>query len=678
MQCRMELHADGNVKPLMHPINGGKLCVLGLSSGALLNNTDRLTTPLVRKNDVLTPSSWEEALEVAAQGFEQIANDHGFAANAVYGGGSLSNEKAYLLGKFARIALKTPHMDYNGRYCMSAAAAAQNQVLGMDRGMNRPIADLPQHDLIMLIGSNAAECLPMLMPHLMEAKRGGTKFITLDPRQTTTANLSTLHLALRPGSDLALANALLNLVEKDWEFINAKTEGFEVALEAVRDCTPEWAAELCGLKVEEILEAARLLNAAQNPLILTARGADQNVRGVKTSLAFVNLALALGAEFGTLTGQANGQGGREMGQKADQLVGYRLIENQADREAVAKVWGISPDELPRKGHSAFEILQAIDAGEVRGMLVLGSNPIVSSPKSDWVREALARMEHLVVIDPFLSETAAHAKVVLPGAIWSEETGTTTNLEGRVVLRKALQDPSAGAKKDLEILCTLAEKLGAKKFFDFQDSKQVYDELRHATSGAKADYFGITYARLEAGEELFWPCPNESHSGTPRPFAEQFATSNGKAKFIATPNSELSENTSATYPLILTTGRVLYHYLTGNLTRRIERLNKKSPAPHLEVHPETAQKLGLFEGAMGKLTSRRASAEYIVRLNPKIRPDTVFVPFHWDGPLAVNRLMNPALDPICRMPEFKFAAVSLTPIGAVGRRPTVQPEPAYAD
>lgn len=665
MQCAMQLHADGTVKPLPHPVNGGKLCVLGLTSGELLGHADRLRTPLVRKGGRLEPVSWEEALEVAVQGFRHVAAEHGKSANAVYGGASLSNEKAYLLGKFARLALGTPHVDYNGRYCMSAAAAAQNRALGLDRGLNRPLADLPRYDVILLVGSNAAECLPMLMPHLQRAKEGGTRFIVVDPRRTTTANLAALHLAPRPGTDLALANSLLYLLARDHRldhgFIAEHTRGLREALRAVQGCTAAWAAEVCGLMPYEIEQAAQLLASARKALILTGRGADQNSRGVATSLAFINLALALGAEFGTLTGQANGQGGREMGQKADQLPGYRDVEDPADRRAVAGVWGIEPEQLPGKGYSAFEILQAIARGEIRGMLVMGSNPIPSSPRSDWVRESLERMEHLVVIDSFLSETARHAKVVLPGALWSEEDGTTTNLEGRVVLRRAVRLPPAGARSDQEILCALAAGLGAGRHFSYGSPKEVYDELRRATRGAKADYYGITWGRLEAGEELFWPCPSEDHPGTPRPFAERFAHADGRARFSPTPFRPSAEEPAAHYPLYLTTGRVLYHYLTGNHTRRLGRLFRKYPEPLLEVHPETAQRLGLAEGELAEVSSQRASARYRVKHNPKIRPDTLFVPFHWDGQQAINRLMNPALDPICQMPEFKVAAVTLTPV-----------------
>ncbi|WP_211224830.1 molybdopterin oxidoreductase family protein [Meiothermus rufus] len=658
----MQLHPDGTVRPLPHPISGGKLCVLGLTSGELLGHAERLRTPLVRKGGRLEPASWEEALEVAVQGFRHIAAEHGKSANAVYGGGSLSNEKAYLLGKFARLALGTPHVDYNGRYCMSAAAAAQNRALGLDRGLNRPLADLPQHDVILLAGSNAAECLPMLMPHLQRAKEGGTRFIVVDPRRTTTANLATLHLAPRPGTDLALANSLLYLLARDqrldYGFIAEHTQGLEEALEAVQGCTAAWAAEVCGLMPHEIEQAAELLAGARKALVLTGRGADQNSRGVATSLAFINLALALGAGFGTLTGQANGQGGREMGQKADQLPGYRDVEDPADRRAVARVWGIEPEQLPGKGLSAFEILQAIARGEIRGMLVMGSNPIPSSPRSDWVREALARMEHLVVIDSFLSETARHARVVLPGALWSEEDGTTTNLEGRVVLRRAVRPPLEGARGDQEILCALAAGLGAGQYFDYSRPKDVYDELRRATRGAKADYYGITWERLEAGEELFWPCPSEDHPGTPRPFTQRFAHADGRARFSPTPFRPSAEAPTTHHPLYLTTGRVLYHYLTGNHTRRLGRLFKKCSEPLLEVHPETAQRLGLAEGAVAEVSSQRASARFRVKHNPRIRSDTLFVPFHWDGSQAVNRLTNPVLDPICQMPEFKVAAVSL--------------------
>ncbi|RDI94465.1 nitrite reductase [Meiothermus sp. QL-1] len=660
MQCRLQVVADGSVAPLVHPINGGRLCVLGLSSGALVQHPERLTTPLVRKDGVLTPCSWEEALEVAAEGFLRIARTHGPAANAVYGSGSLTNEKAYLLGKLARLALKTPHVDYNGRYCMSAAATAQNLAFGLDRGLNRPLADLAQHDLILLAGSNVAECLPMLMPHLMAAKRGGTRFIVVDPRQTLTAKLADLHLPLRPGTDLALANALFKVLPKNQAFIEAHTQGFEEALKAVEGCTLAWAAEVCSLEVGALEQAVALLSQAQRPLILTGRGADQNARGVQTTLAYINLALCLGGEFGTLTGQANGQGGREMGQKSDQLPGYRSIENPADRAAVARVWGVSPEALPGKGKSAFEILEAIEQGEIRGLLVLGSNPAASSPQADRVRSALARMEHLVVIDPFLSETASLARVVLPGSLWFEESGTTTNLEGRVVLRQALQDPPKGVRRDWETLVDLAQRLGAGAYFRYQDTEEVFNELRQATRGAKADYFGITYERLKRGEALFWPCPHPHHPGTPRPLAQGFAHPEGKARFFPTPYTPPAEATDAQFPLALTTGRVLYHYLTGNLTRRIERLRKKSPEPYLEVHPETAKRLGLEEGRPCEVQSPRARARYTVRLNPKIRPDTVFVPFHWEGPLAVNRLTNPALDPLCGMPEFKFAAVSLAP------------------
>ncbi len=674
MQCAMELRADGSVKPLEHPINGGKLCVLGLSSGALVSNGDRIVQPLVRRHGELVATTWEHALEVATLGFIETARTFGKSATAAYGGGSLSNEKSYLVGKFARTILQTPHIDYNGRYCMSSAAAAQNIAFGMDRGLNRPLADIQKHDLIFIAGSNAAECLPMLMPHFQEAKKNGATFVTVDPRKTTTSNLSTLHLQIRPGSDLALANGLLNKIistgKVNEKFVQTKTVDFSKAATSVSECSEAWSAEMCGVSEADLEIAFELLVSAKNPLILTGRGADQNSRGVKTSLSYINLALALGAEFGTLTGQANGQGGREMGQKADQLAGYRNVENMEDRKHMAKVWGVEESSISGKGLSAFEILEAIGRKEIRAMLVLGSNPIVSSPNSDAVRKDLAEMDHLVVVDSFMSETARNARVVLPGAIWSEEDGTTTNLEGRVVLRKALQAPPEGAKTDLEILCDLAKRLGGEKLFPYENSEEVFEEIRLATRGAKADYSGIDWSRLEAGEELFWPCGVSNPAGTPRPFVHQFAHPDGLARFSATPYTGLTEQVSTSRPLYLTTGRILYHYLTGNLTHRIERLEKKVSQPYVEVHPDTAALLGLVESEFATLETDRGTAQYSVKLSSKIRPDTLFVPFHWEEKLAINRLMKPVLDPVSRMPEFKFATASITPVLEVLNREVV--------
>lgn len=668
MQCAMQLseNTEGvGVTGLEHPINKGKLCVLGQNSAKLFDHSARLTQPLVRKQGKLVAASWEEALERAVAGFKFLRFKYGNDANAVYSGASVSNEKAYLLGKFARVALKTRHVDYNGRYCMSSAAKAALMAFGLDRGLNMPLEDIPKHDVIMIVGSNPAETLPIIMTYLLAAKKAGTQFIVLDPRKTSTATMAALHLPVKLGGDLAVANALLKLIAEqnkgDHAFIASRTTGFEEIKAYLDTISLSELVDQSGLSEASILKATKLLTNANNALILTGRGNDQNSRGVESTLAFINLALSLGANYGTLTGQANGQGAREHGLKADQLPGYRLISNPKARAQIAKLWSIREAELPQEGYSAFEILKAIGQKEIRGMFVLGSNPIVSSPDKDKVETWLAHMDHLVVVDSFLSETASVADVVLPGSLWAEETGTSTNLEGRVLLRQALRRPPQNARTDLSIILELAHKLGAETSFNYDannPSEAIFNELRLATKGAPADYFGITYKRLNVGEELFWPCPSEQSIGVKRVFLEHFAHENGKAKFHLSKLEPLAETSSEAFPLQLTTGRYLVHYLTGNFTRRTPLLNNKRPEPLIELHPDTAETLGLSNGQAARLKTRRAEAIFKVKLSKKIRPDVVFIPIHYDGEQAANRLMNPTLDPYSKMPEFKAAAASL--------------------
>ncbi len=673
MQCQMRLTEtlEGvTVQGLDHPINKTKLCVLGQNSVSLFDHKERLTQPLVRKNGRLVPVSWHEAMKKVVDGFKSIQKRSGNSANAVYSGASVSTEKAYLLGKFARVALKTPHIDYNGRYCMSSAAKAAIMAFGLDRGMNMPLEDIPKHDLIVLVGSNPAATLPIIMNYLLDAKKQGTQFIVIDPRKTITANLATLHLPVKLGGDLALANLLLKHIiaggHQNADYIAERTNNFDNVKSYLKSLTAYSLSRETGLDDTDVAQAVQLLTSARHPLILTGRGNDQNSRGVDSTLAFINLALAIGANYGTLTGQANGQGGREHGMKADQLPGYRLISDTAARQQVSELWGIAETELPQAGYSAYELLQAVGQKEIHGLFVLGSNPVVSSPDKDNVKAWLKDMRHLVVVDNFMSETASLADVVLPGSIWAEETGTTTNLEGRVVLREALKPPPQGAKTDLEIIIEIAQQLGSTAFeYDLSQPEllpeYINDEFRLATKGAPADYFGISYARLRQGEELFWPCPDESTTGVKRIFEKGFAHPDGKAKFQVIPFTTLAETQSIEFPLQLTTGRYLQHYLTGNHTRRSPMLSKKMPEPYVEIHPDTALKLKLTDGELARLKTRRAESLFKVKLSSKIRPDVIFIPMHWEGEQGANRFTSTALDPQSKMPEFKAAAASLTAV-----------------
>jgi assimilatory nitrate reductase catalytic subunit len=634
-----------------------------------LEHKERLTDPLIRKEDgSFRKATWNEALDVVAAGMKQVREKYGPSANAMFGSGALSNETVYLLGKFARLALGTPNIDYNGRYCMSSAAAAQNAVFGMDRGLHFPLADLALSRVILIAGANVGDCLPPILVQLRKAKKEGAKIIVADPRGHATSRLADLHLALKPGSDLALANALLHELAVmhvlDWDFLKARTSGFNEALEAVQSCSPEWAAKLCGIPAEQIRETARMLAGAKPALILTARGVEQHAKGPEMVMGFINVALGLGqvgipgGGFGTLTGQGNGQGGREHGQKADQLPGYRSIEDPKDRAAVAAAWGVDEKVIPGKGLSAQELFQASHRSEIRSMWVIGSNPAVSAAKGGEVAESLAGLDFLAVSDLFFSETCRLAHVVFPATAFAEEDGTMTNIEGRVIVRRAALRPRGEARPDWRALCDVAARLGCAEHFAFHRSEQVFDEFARVTKGGRADYSGLSYAKLERNKGVFWPCPTPNHAGTTHLFAESFRHADGRAHMRPTPWRVEAEEPDERYPLRLTSGRVLEHYLSGNQTRRLEPLVQAQPKPFVEMNPALAERLSLKEGQSARVSTRRGSLVLPVRLNDAQREDTLFVPMHWGGEESVNRLTLDALSPISKMPEFKHCAASL--------------------
>jgi assimilatory nitrate reductase catalytic subunit len=682
LQCGIRLDAseaaprvDGNPD---FPVNRGALCIKGFTAGDTLRHAERLRTPLVRDaGGELVAASWDEALDRVATGIRAAQERHGRDAVGVFGGGSLTNEKAYLLGKLARVALRTKHVDYNGRFCMSSAASAAIMTFGVDRGLPFPVEDIARADAILLVGANPAETMPPLMQYIQEVRASGGALVVADPRRTLTAQSATLHLRLAPGSDAALANGLLHVLLRegliDREFIAERTEGLDAVRGVVTTYWPERTERITGVAEADLVRAARLLGTARRPMVLTARGAEQQAQGVSNVLSFVNLALALGrrgqpfASFGTITGQGNGQGGREHGQKADQLPGYRRIDDPSARAHMARVWQVPEHDIPGPGRSAYELFDAIGApAGVRALLVIGSNPVVSAPRARHVAERLRALDLLVVGDFFLSETARMADVVLPSAQWAEEDGTTTNLEGRVILRRRASPPPDGVRTDLEIITAIAERLGGGAWFASAEPRDVFDELRRATAGGVSDYSGITYDRLEGGDGLFWPCPSTEHPGTPRLFADRFATPSGRARFHAVRHTEPAEQPDAAFPFHLTTGRVLAQYQSGTQTRRVERLARLAPEPTAELHPIAARRAGVADGSLVTLVSRRGEAVARARITRDIREDTVFVPFHWGGMESINRLTNPALDPVSRMPEFKVCAVRIEPHASARR------------
>jgi NAD(P)H-dependent nitrite reductase large subunit len=665
-----ELAITGNRQ---FPVNKGGLCVKGWSAGETIGHPDRLTSPLVRDaTGTLRISSWESALEHVATRVRDLQARHGADATGVLGGGSLTNEKAYLLGKFARVGLRTSNIDYNGRFCMSSAAAANLRAFGIDRGLPFPLEDIASADAILLAGSNPGETMPPLMQYFRAQRERGGKLVIADPRRSATAGWADVHLPLRPGSDAALANGLLHLLVRagsvDETYIGSRTEGFDEVRQLIADYTPGRTSELTGVAEPDLLEAARILGSARHVMVLTGRGPEQQSHGVRNALSYINIALALGqvgrspGGYGCLTGQGNGQGGREHGQKADQLPGYRRIDDPEARRHLAGVWQVPESEIPGPGMSAFEMLSSIGRpGGVRALFVFGSNVAVSAPDGRRVEERLRALDLLVVSDFFLSETAALADVVLPSAQWAEEDGTMTNLEGRVVLRTRARQPPDGVRTDLQAIVALAGGLGRGAWFRSGEPREVFEELRRASAGGPADYAGITYERILAEGSLHWPCPDIAHPGTPRLFADGFPLPGGRARFHPIPSQPPAEPVDEDYPLHLTTGRILTQYQSGTQTRRVAELIDLTGEPVAEISPSTARRLRVEEDGKVALSTRRGTGRFSVKVTDAIRDDTIFVPFHWGGEQSINRLTNPALDPISRMPEFKVCAVRAEPV-----------------
>jgi assimilatory nitrate reductase catalytic subunit len=673
LQCGMTVREEPDgprITARDFPTNRGGLCQKGWTAAELLTNGARLTTPLARssRSEPLRPVTWDDALDRIAAAIRRTHQRHGRDAVGVFGGGGLTNEKAYTLGKFARVALRTSAIDYNGRFCMSSAAAAGTRAFGVDRGLPFPLSDLAAAETILLVGSNPAETMPPFTRWLAEQQEGGGSLIVVDPRNTPTARRATLHLQITPGTDLALANGLLHLViaagHVDEDYVQDRTTGFADVARIAATYWPERVERITGIPVAELRAATQLLVGARPAMVLTARGAEQHSKGTDTVSALINLTLALGlpgtpgSGYGCLTGQGNGQGGREHGQKADQLPGYRKLDDPAAREHVARVWGVDPDSLPAPGRSAYEMLATLGEPDgVHALLVVGSNVSVSVPASRRVQDGLARLDFLAVSDIVLSETAAAADVVLPITQWAEETGTMTNLEGRVLLRQRAVRPPEGVRSDLEVLADLAKRLDSPGAWP-SEPDVVFDELRAASAGGAADYAGITYERIVAEQGVFWPCPSETHPGTPRMFLDGFATVDGRARFVAVEHRAVAEDLDDDYPVYLTTGRLLQHYQSGAQTRRISALDAAQPAPSIEIHPDLAERHDFDEGETVRVISRRGSVVGSIRITESIRADTIFMPFHWGGEASVNRVTNAALDPISRMPEFKVCAVRL--------------------
>ncbi len=668
------------------PVNRGKLCPKGVLRYMQNDHSDRLLSPLIRDDSGFRPAGWYEAINQTADSLRAIQAKYGKDAVAFLGGASMTNEKAYLNGKFARVALQTANIDYNGRLCMVSAGAANRMAFGVDRAAN-PWSDIPLAKTILLAGTNLAECFPILTDYVWRARDNGAKIIVIDPRITPIARTADLFLPVRPGRDSALANGILHvMIERGWideKFIAEHTNDFDQVRALVKKYPPAVTEKITGVPAKNVIRAAELWGPAETSMLLHARGIEHHTKGVENVLTYINLVLATGrigrpgCGYGTITGQGNGQGGREHGQRCNQLPGGRDINKPEHRAHIAKFWGIPEPELPKQGLTACEIIDAIERGEIKGLLSISFNPLVSIPDSNRTRAALEKLEFFACIDFFLSETARYADVVLAGTLQEEDEGTVTTGEGRCVRLRNSVSPPGDTRVDWWIIRELAKRLGQEKAFNYSKPEEIFTELAVASRGGPIDYSGMTYDKIERNMGIFWPCPAPEHPGTPRLFeGGKFFHADGKAKFHAYDYRPPAEEVDAEYPLFFTNGRVVSQYLSGTQTRRIGALVNQYPEPLCELHPLLAAKLGIKNRDLVKVTTRRGDITLPALVVTTIRPDTVFIPYHWPGKKAANQLTIRALDPISKIPEFKVCACNVVKVADAPPAPKglVVPQP----
>ncbi len=666
------------------PFNRGMLCPKGVKRYLQGSHPDRLLTALRREPNSpggFAQMRYADAIAKVASEIGRIQSTYGNSAIGVLSGASLTTEKTYLMGKFARVCLRTPYIDYNGRLCMVSAGAANKKAFGIDRTTN-PWSDMVGTEVIWVAGSNVAECSPITTNYIWQARELGAKLIVQDPRITPVARTCDLFLPVKPGRDAAVFAGVLNLmIENDWidrEFIEKHTVGFDQVAEYCHQWPAAKAAEVSGVPERSLRQAAEWWGQAKSSFLFHARGIEHHSNGVQNSLGTINLVLASGrigkpkSGYGTITGQANGQGGREHGQKCDQLPGWRDISNPEHRKYIASVWKVDEKELPGPGVDAYELFRKIDAGEIKGLISLCFNPRVSLPDNNFVRRALEKLEFYVAIDFFLNETARHADIVLPGSLQEEDEGVVAQVEGRVIkINKAVECPGE-ARQDWRIIQDIAAALGRTHGFTFNSPREIFEELRVASKGGVADYSGITYEKIERQFGVFWPCPSHDyktgepvpdHPGTPRLFerdsynpvakgAGPFYFPDGKARFNVADYRTPVDDISAEYPIFLTTGRVVSHFLSGTQTRRIGPLVDQYPEPRIEIHPRLAEKLGIKDGEWATAETRRGSITLRAMVVTTIRPDTIFIPYHWAGKKSANQLTVAAQDPISKIPQYK--------------------------
>ena len=670
-----------------HPANFGDICAKAVHLPPVLRAPDRLLYPQLRtrRDRERERVPWATALRYTAERLREIVAAHGRDAVAVYASGQLTTEEYYLAGKLTKGFLGTNNFDTNSRLCMASAAVGYARSLGAD-GPPGAWADLERADCFLLIGTNTADCHPIAFKRIRRRKQEAPDDVTVivaDPRWTQTADLADLHLALRPGSDIALVNGMLHVLWRenllDQRFIDEHTSGWNALRAVIAHYPPARAAALTGLSTESLVKAARAFGRARAALTLWSMGINQSSVGTDKNAAILNLHLATG-QIGrpgsgpfSLTGQPNAMGGRETGGLSHLLPGYRSVSDATARAAVEQHWGVAPGTIAsRPGRAGLEIFEGLAEGDVRAVWIIATNPAASLPDLDLVEKALRQAELVIVQDAYHpTETTRFADVLLPAAQWPEKSGVMTSSERRLTLLPKLVEPPGEALPDAVIIARLAAELGHKAAFDHAGPDAIFDEFVALTADRPCDYSGVSHARLAADGPLQWPVPATTHGGTERLYGDgRFPTPDGRARFVAVEHAEPLEPADARFPLILTTGRVRDHWHTLTRTGNAPALMRRTPEPILEVSTRDAREIGLQDGEFVEVTSRRGKAVAQCRVSDTIRAGTCFLPFHWGRRLgfykSANNLTLSGRDPLSRQPELKACAVRLRPLPEMTR------------
>ena len=635
------------------PVSHGSLCVKGrFGSFEFVSHPDRLKTPLIRTADGFREASWDEALDLIASEFKKYRGDQ-FAGLA---SAKVCNEDNYVFQKFVRTAMDTNNVDHCARLCHSSTVAGLALSFGSG-AMTNPASDLLLSDVILVTGSNTTENHPIIGLKIREAVAKGAKLVLFDPRQIQLSEIATLWARQKPGTDVAWINGLMHVIIRDGlmnsAFIAERTEGFDALKAMVASYTPERVAEISGVPAEMIVKAAHLYAKAERASIVYSMGITQHTTGVDNVRSLANLAMMTGqiGRPGTgvnpLRGQSNVQGACDMGALPNYFPGYQLVANTDARAKFSQAWGVDLSAKP--GLTVTQMLPAVLDGKIKAMYIMGENPVLSDADIAHVVKSLESLEFLVVQDIFLTETAKLAHVVLPATSYAERDGTYTNTERRVQLTEPVVRAPGQARRDWEIICDLAKRIGYP--MQFASSSEVNDEMR----GLTPSYAGMSHALLAAGTDLHWPCPADDHPGTPILHTKAFTR--GLGQFCAVEWAPADEETDASYPVVLTTGRMLEHYHTGTMTRRSKGLDGLAPGPFVEVNGDDAKQINIEDGDRVRVTSRRGSIELPAKVGSRVDTGVLFIPFHfWEA--AANVLTNPATDPTAGIPEFKVCAVRL--------------------